>query len=335
MMTEAEQFIQILCKHSSFKTTPATNAFVDRTWRHWEQSNITRPAEALEIQENLTHIVDGYYKELLKAAKLQENSPILFYGSIASLQAYAKSFPDKSRVIVIDSKLDSFLIEFITACVFCACTNPNDADLAKYKSLFELLILRLHHQETPAATRHTFEFYENLVKSDYDLALIGAVYSSAIMSFILAHELAHHILGHTESFSFSEKPTTATVTQDIVLSHEEEYQADELATQLMGQLIQDKENWLGGDRKALSVLPLIFNILHYAKQHTSNSEVESLTHPSPENRKRRINDTLSSFDFSSQELQINDAIEEVLVFFSSGISPTDQRLRKKSGEILL
>ena len=123
----------------------------------------------------------------------------------------------------------------------------------------------------------------------------GTFFNGVVTCFVLAHELAHHLLDHVGTGAVQIIKDGTVNWKAIQRSHDQEHQADRLGMELFLLCADDHRGYPAFsaiNRQWWMAVPLFFKLMEIARAIRRTSESALSTHPSPIKRLQRVEDEL-------------------------------------------
>lgn len=214
-------------------------------WKEWEKNGITPPDIDEIALDNAKHD-NGFFYELISMAEKMENKSLNIHGCqfiLDQYNAYALSARD-GYIVLIDDRLFQLFFFLCNILVFDAMeVIESKEEKESIKRFVDELIHSNYVYRRRVDSSKTVILLE-MIKRDYDLAEFSNYLAHAIKAFIIAHEIAHHILKHTQgimlkSFSFNGKSVAVPVDKRAIA---DEFEADRYAYKLFDLLLNTEDD---------------------------------------------------------------------------------------------
>jgi hypothetical protein len=264
-------------------------------WEAWESGGISKPVNLVQILnpakgEDHTQLIFREVVECIRSMETQAplGKLIFWQAPLARLDAFVKALGDEGHVVVLDTFLNGALSFTAFSAMACAFDRPSDELIDRITAGF----FRHIDQFLGRGDRDLQEeLFQEIVNRDYQASLIGSYVKIGLCSFLLAHEVAHVVLGHT--LKRSAFPDVIDKEADDMLSRQDEFEADEFAIRVYRELSSDTEKWPTIKLEPLySAVPLfLFDFLEvYYRRHefVKGCRLSDSRHPLPQERKQRL-----------------------------------------------
>lgn len=289
----------------------ATNA----VWDEWEAAGFARGPDTREVIEDPNRIFVAYYNDIITANRLGKHPVHYCYAKTGDLNAYASTTANGDYVIVFDSDFHRLINGIVIPAIVCVYSKPSDDDVEFYFSYMLEEIAQFKEQKNAFANPEDFT---KIILKDYELTMLGSYCGAAIYAYIICHELAHHLAGHTSTsrkMAISSSRNYMTHISVNNTSHNEEFEADCLGYKLYTNIPKDYDKLenLKLNTQFLS-LPLAFFDLLKIIDNLFPSE--GLTHPAPPERLERLQQYKKQLRLD-EDTEFYDALTEVLNGFAT------------------
>jgi len=264
-------------------------------WEAWEAAGISKPVDLEQILdpergEDHTQLI---FREVVECIRSMETPQplgklIFWQAPLARLDAFVKALGGEGHVVVFDTFLNGALSFTAFSAMACGFERPDDELIDRITAGFFWHI----DQFLGRGDRDLQgELFQELVNRDHHASVIGGYVKLGLSSFLLAHEVAHVVLGHTLKRSFG--PGGIDKVMDDALARQEEFEADEFAIRVYRELSSDTAKWPTIKLEPLySAVPLfLFDFLEvYYRRHefVKGLKLRDSRHPLPHERKRRL-----------------------------------------------
>ena len=326
--TNAQDFISYLNgTYGKTGRNPKTIGDALDAWETWENQGTSRPKDIIDTASDPFERYKAYFEDVINTCDLEtlDSEQVHFaLVHIKNLNAYASTLSNQDKVIVFDENLISFTTAFIIASMVSVYADIPESEREETEQFIIDTIKDFYiRQQTTEEKQHYRENFIKVIKKDYKLTEIGCYFSMAFTVFILCHELAHHILGHTTEKSLY-AINTGTQSIDIPLNnpdHEDEFAADQHGYKLFLELVAKSD--LVETAKLVPVFhraPLLFfDIVEATEQFAPRygyTEIPANSHPSPLARKQHLLDTYEN-RLSPESQQINDDLTDFIQYIKT------------------
>lgn len=214
-------------------------------WEDWQRSGIT-PPDIEGIAGEYSRHENGFFYELVQLAEKKAGEKLNIHFCQFTLDrynAYAFTASD-GYIVLIDDVFFQVLYFLCNILVFDAMgvlTNPVEKEQAKE---FIQRIIRVNYLNRKRIDFSSEQQIISMLKKDYELTEFANYFFHAAKAFIIAHEIGHHVLGHTAGTIrrvFTARNTTIEADVDIRALNME-YEADSYGYQLFDTLSQTVDN---------------------------------------------------------------------------------------------
>jgi hypothetical protein len=316
--TYQEALLDFRTKYDIIAPTSTAMNIAKDLWTEWERSGIERPDINLIAGEHDKH-ENGFFYELIKLGEKIENKELNIHGCLFVLDEYnAHALTAKDGyIILIDDRLFQFFFFICNVIVFDSMDvieNKEEREEIK-KFVDELVVSNYINREKIDIDK--VGVILQLMKKDYEMAEFSNYLFHSLKAFVIAHEMAHHILKHTTGIqlkSFSGNGKNVTVAVDT-RSIECEFEADKYAYKLFDRLLNttDDSVYYAFCRHKFYYAPLfLFEIfLHLDRlwEKIKKQPVLYRQHPHP---RERINALVKEYQL--------DESDEMYVYFKNSLS---------------
>jgi hypothetical protein len=266
-------------------------------WEAWESGGISKPVNLEQILnpakgEEHTQLIFREVVECIRSMEApQPLGKLIFWQTpLARLDAFVKALGGEGHVVVFDTFLNGALSFTSFSAMACAFDRPGDELIDRITAGF------FHHidQFLGRGDRDLQEeLFHEIVNRDHETSVIGSYVKLGLSSFLLAHEVAHVVLGHT--LKKSAAPDVIDKEVGDALARQEEFEADEFALRVYRELSSNTEKWPTIKLEPLySAVPLfLFDFLavyHRRHEFVTGRKLNDSRHPLPHERKQRLLD---------------------------------------------
>jgi hypothetical protein len=272
---------------------------VRKLWEHWEASGIEKPKELETIitpAEDRSHTLH-ILADVLVATRRYTSNELLDRISCAQVplglfEASVLPMDDGGHFILLDTYLEAFLSFSSFAGLACGFERPSaDAVTRITEGLFRELDRFLGFGNWD----HQGELFDEMAKKSYDASVMAAYTQMAMTTFILAHEIAHVVLGHTKATRrlYVAGREEEVAIEVLLTSHDEELAADEFAWRIYREIVRGAEVWPTVKLEALyDGVPLyLFDLLEVLNKRfalVNKRPPFDPHHPLPKERRARL-----------------------------------------------
>jgi len=312
-INSGKHFINLLEEISGLKPSNATTVQLANTaWDLWEKQGVFRGKDANDVISQPYIIFNNYYQDILKANNLDEKNFYYCFAKTKELNAYANTTKNGDYVVVFDSELYRFISDIIITCIICVYTQPSEKEVNFYfEHIFDLLLEFKGVKINNNPDKQSMDFMKIITK-DYDLTMLGSYCSAAIYTFIVCHELGHHILGHTTTKKI--KKTIFSEDKEHFIdfnntNYQEEYDADKMGLHLYINITKKYQHLahLKLNHQFLSVPLIFFKLLELVD---IIKKTISSTHPEPILRHARLKNIKIALNLE-EDTELYDALIEI------------------------
>lgn len=291
-------------------------------WESWEKSGVT-PPDITAIAADYAKHENGFFYEIVrlaeKAAGKQFNIHLCQF-SLDRYNAYAFSASD-GYIVLADDVFFQILYFLCNIIVFDAMgVIEDDSERIQLKALAARII------HTNYLSRERIDFSEEpllheLLKKDYEIAEFANYFFSAFKAFIIAHEIGHHVLGHTmgttrKVFAVMNKTIEAEVD---LRSHSMEYEADSYGYNLFHTLCHttDDSVYYAFCKYRFVFAPLLlfhlFDRLDRLVEWQENITITYTEHPHPRLREQTLTEKFEILTDDPLYLSLKSSLDYYLV----------------------
>lgn len=313
-MNSGKELIELIETLAGRKgSSPYAIKKANEAWDAWEKQGITRGADTEKVIYEPDKIFKSYYLDIIKANDLEENNVYFCYAKTGDLNALASTTKNGDHVIIFDSGLQVFINNVIITLIVCVYSTPSDQEVEFYFNHIFKEILEFKGLSSNFSGNDDFM---KIITKDYDLTMLGSYCGASIFTFIICHEIAHHILGHTKKRKkmamTNHKGEIDHIDIDDV-SQLQEFDADSFGFELYTSAIKNYSslNNLKLNNQFLSVPLSFFLLLDILELFASPS---NSTHPPANDRLNKINDLKIKINMN-EDMEFYDALCEVIKEF--------------------
>jgi hypothetical protein len=262
-------------------------------WESWEKSGVT-PPDLNTIAADYAKHENGFFYEIVRLAERTGGKQLnihLCQFSLDQYNAYAFTASD-GYIVLADDVLFQILYFLCNIIVFDAMGLIKEEE---ERAALKTLAARIIHTNYLSRERIDFSkepLLHDLLKKDYEIAEFANYFFSAFKAFIIAHEIGHHILGHTTGstrkiFSVMNKTVEAEVD---LRSLSMEYDADSYGYNLFHTLCHttDDSVYYAFCKYRFVFAPFLlfqlFDRLDRLVEQQENSTITYTDHPHPLDR---------------------------------------------------
>jgi hypothetical protein len=285
--------------HAAPEGTRRNPDSVRRLWERWEAGGISKPKDLesiLTTRENDSHTLDMLADILVAAQRVPAPKPLgrIVCGQVplGRFEAFVLPMDDGGNAIVLDTFLEGFLTFSSFAGLACGFEKPSAEEVDRYThGVFRELDKFLGFGTWDLQD----DLFNEMAEKNYNGAVMAGYTQMAMTTFILAHEIAHVLLGHTKAtrrMSMCRGGENIPI-EVLVTSHAEELAADDLAWGIYQEIVRDAEAWPTTKIEALyDAVPLyLFDLLAVLNARFEVVKREppfDPDHPSPQERKAKL-----------------------------------------------
>lgn len=261
-------------------------------WEAWEQSGIA-PPDVDAIAKNHMQHENGFFYDIVRVAEKMEHRPLNIHYCAFCLDQYNfyAFSTDDGYIVLIDDNFFQLLFFLSMLLVFDAQGLIEEAERAEAQALTGRIIWNNYFMRQ----RFDFsqdEFIPRLFRRDYELTEFANYFFHALKAFIIAHEIGHHVLGHTSGqmlrvFSMQGHQQAIEVDERQIT---DEYAADHYGYRLFDLLSNtvDESIYYAYCKYKFPFAPLLlFNLFAKLDDITATVRGEFInyrTHPAPAQR---------------------------------------------------
>jgi len=282
------------------KSSNETIQLANNAWDEWEKQNVTKPKNTEEVITEHLDIFHKYHADIAsvgdKLHGYDSGATTFFILPWNELNACAVTLLNGEKVILLDTRLISFLNELAILVVVSTCCSKSEKDVVFYENYFFKLLDNYLTKPKELNTRSSTNDFVSIIKKDYELTEMGAYCASAFLTYILCHEISHHILGHSEHkievslLNMMEADDVIEINAPLI---NQEYEADMYGYDIFLEVIK-KRSKLQTIKlsEEFDLMPLIFfeliDLLNTYALKQGMASHDAKTHPNPLDRKKRL-----------------------------------------------
>jgi hypothetical protein len=168
-------------------------------WEEWEKAG-TPPPDVDEIALNHAKHENGFFYDIVTIAERVEQRPLGIHYCAFCVDDYnfkAVSTAD-GYIVLVDDIFFQLLFFVITILMFDANGLIEEDELPAVKRLLKDMITSNYFNNR----RYDFSqdtVIPNLLKKDYEVTEFANYFFHSVKAYIIAHEIGHHVLGHTSA----------------------------------------------------------------------------------------------------------------------------------------
>ena len=296
MRKTTSEYLEILQSvHGRPEINHSVKTLVDTAWESWSQQGASRGSPSEQSIFDSYAVFDGYFRALIAANKLSVNAPIMAHIQNNSFNACAYTTCDGDHIVLYDTQLNAMIQEFVMVATITAFGNYDSQQVTmRFEHCYQLLNEFRHRERSNNASQLADNFLK-IVGDNHRLATIGSMCGVAVTTFIMAHEVAHHVLGHTDGAVrqvpyITHKLTVVDVDVNTT-DHDNELDADRLGYKLFHSCLDPEL-----EQKDLVLhaefyhVPLFFFDILELVDYGADVDYDIVTHPNPSLRKKRLID---------------------------------------------
>jgi hypothetical protein len=281
--------------YNLFKILVPSNSSVNLTknlWDNWENANFTRP----NVDDIAAHTIERnrqFFHEIVKIAgkALKKDLNIEYCPFILNDYNFSAISADDGYLVLIDEAFFGMLFFLILIFIFDMRDLIQEEDKSNIMSFINNTVdIYINHKYFNAPDSNiTF----SLTKKDYDTAEFATYFSKSIEIFIIAHEISHHILGHTKE-TIKKNMVIGDHNVEIEVDKREklcEFEADELGYKIFLEVMNTTDNSIDVAycKYRFEYAPLFFFDLVGRLDELKGMQANNyITHPTPTERKENL-----------------------------------------------
>ena len=254
-------------------------------WKEWEASGISAPAdlESAARESHAVKILDDIMECLRSISPNFDGNIIFMTIPQRDYEAFARPFGAKRYLIAVDTLLPGFLSFSCFAAVATAFERPSEDQVDRFtKGMLRQFDMFLKVLEPDTDD----ELFLEMVKRNYEGSKMASFTLTSVLTFLLSHEAAHILLGHTESSPEGEVGEHNASPQD-------EFDADALGLKIYQELTKNPEIWPTVRLESLyDAVPLfLFDLLELYEarfEQIHGHPYESKSHPHSRERRAKL-----------------------------------------------
>lgn len=261
-------------------------------WAEWQKQG-TAPPDIANIAHGLEVSESGFFYDIVATAELMEAQPLNIFYCHAVLDAYNfyAISSNGGYIVLVDDVFFQLLFFLCIILIFDAQGQIKEDEEDEVVAFVNEVI------ETNYFNKKQYDFSKakivhELLKHDYELAEFANYFFQAMKTFIISHEIAHHVLKHTtgtmqKEFGFGKSSVSLKVDSRRIGY---EYEADDYGYRLFKKVsdtIDGSLEYAGCLYKFYFAPIFLFDLflrLDKLQEHTSGSQIIYDTHPHPVQR---------------------------------------------------
>jgi hypothetical protein len=267
-------------------------------WGVWERDGVA-PPDLDSIVSNTLSFEDGFFQDIVQVASkvYGQKLHIDYCPFILDDYKMCACTASDGYLVIIDETFFKMLFSMTNILMF----EVNNLIEEDEEELFSDLIRNIINEFVEATpfkpfNRHSDKELSQLYERSYEISEFGVFLFQSFKIFILAHEISHHILQHTQGLTerhFSQSNNYVSIVIDK-RSYESEFEADLLAYEIFRATM----NTVDGSLKYAACIyrfefaPLylfdIFDKIDRYREEKDNRKIQYISHPSPNDRKKNL-----------------------------------------------
>jgi hypothetical protein len=268
-------------------------------WDDWEKSGIARP-NVDDIAANTLKSDEQFFKEIVKIASkiAKKDLNIEYCPFILDNYNLAAFSADDGYLVLIDESFFAIMFYLTIVLMFDAYNLISDNEREIVQSFVNNIINSYFNYKPFYVNKsfHNNDITQSLLKKDYEIAEFAIYFEQSMRIFMIAHEISHHILGHTK-----EKEKRCLIENGISVEIEtdkrdiiSELEADVYAYKIFLEVLNTTDNSIDKAycKYRFEFAPLfLFDLLETLdrkKEIAENKTINYISHPSPKERKENL-----------------------------------------------
>lgn len=212
-------------------------AMTKQVWEQWEKAGLTRPDIDQIARDHKKHEL-GLFYDIVKAAEgLQEQPLNISYVAFCldRYNFYALTTED-GYIVLVDESFFQLLFFFTYILMLHAQGIIKQHEMSSVSQLCRDVVKNNYFQRKQFDFAQAPIFYD-LLGRHYETSEVAGYLFQALKIFILAHEIGHHVLGHTQgnitcNFGLEKSQSVAVDSRRIA----SEFEADHYAHRLLSKI---------------------------------------------------------------------------------------------------
>jgi hypothetical protein len=259
-------------------------------WQEWSKSGVT-PPNINAIAADYAKHENGFFYEIAAIAQKMEGKNFNMHFCQFSLDRYnAYAFSAKDGYIVLADYILFQILFFL--CVVLVFDHfgriESDKERADIKNFMDKIIT-VNYLKRQRVDFSESDIHLTLMKRDYKMLEAANYLFTCLKAFIIAHELGHHVLGHTTGhinkvFAANGKSVTVPVDERLLNC---EWEADAYGYKLFKELLNtnDESVYYAFCMYKFEFAPMllfdIFQCLDAVQEKERNTKITYTDHPHP------------------------------------------------------
>jgi hypothetical protein len=287
---------------------PGDANVISELWDNWEEENFTRP-NVDDIVANSVKRDEQFFREIVKIAeKIVEKdlSNIEFCPFILDDYNFSALSAIDGYLVFTDESFSRMLFFFSVVFMFDVYNFIQDEEKDNIMSLLNDAIDNYFNYRTFIPNE---SIIFSLVKKDYETTEFASYFYNSIRIFMFAHEISHHILGHTKG---TIKKNMKANGQSIEMETDKrdklcEFDADVLGYKIFLEVMNTTDNSIDVTycKYRFEFAPLfLFDLFEKLDELKGKKEYD--THPAPIERKKNL---LKHYKIEDTGSLYNDLLE--------------------------
>ncbi len=290
-MTACEYIDHLESRTNPQPTTPSV--VQDAIRSYWLERNESPPDNLDGIFRGEAPTVSLFYNDLIKLMN-KEKAPAFVSLFLSDFNAFAVRSPGSGDPVIVYSSN----LEYVVNALSHGLVRLTFEELLpeELTSIAQKLVRAVAHFLSPTDQEIDRPSVIELTSLEPHLCNVGHTLSVTINTFILAHELGHHMLGHTGETRQITHPLPNDQQLDwlyYVRMQTEEFEADQFAAEMLEKVTSATDECVGAKTSVdyLHAPHVFFEILDFAYamlELDSGCQVTHDTHPAPKARREMI-----------------------------------------------
>jgi hypothetical protein len=269
-------------------------------WNDWEKSGITRP-NVDDIAANTLKSDKQFFNEIVKIASkiAKKNLNIEYCPFILDNYNLAAFSADDGYLVLIDESFFAIMFYLTIVFMFDAYNLISDNEREIVQSFINDMIDSYFNYKPFYVSKsfyHSKNITQSILKRDYEIAEFAVYFEQSMRIFMIAHEISHHILGHTKG---KEKKNLTRNGENVEVETDKrdklcEFEADAYAYKIFLEVLNTTDNSIDKAycKYRFEFAPLfLFDLLETLdrkKELAENKIINYISHPSPKERKENL-----------------------------------------------
>lgn len=283
---------------------------VKNLWDNWEETDFARP-NVNEIAANAIKRDEQFFYEIVKITGkiIKKDLNIEYCPFILDTYNFSAISAEDGFLVLIDDSFFGMLFFLILVFMFDAYDFIHD-DEKDNIALFvnNIVDIYINHKSFNGSDDNiTF----SLTKKDYETTEFATYFFQSIKTFIIAHEISHHILGHTKetvkrNMTINDKSVEIETDKRSKL---DELDADELGYKIFLEVMNTTDNSIDVAycKYRFEFAPLfLFDLFDRLDELKGIQANDYITHPTPTERKENL---LKHYNIEDRDSLCKDLVE--------------------------